>query len=124
MAIRMLVTGVEGQLARSLAERAVARDDITVVCVGRPELDLENPEAIERAVRERSPDIVVGAAAYTAVNRAEDEFQTAMRINAEAASVLARAACDSGARLMHISTDFVYDGRRARPTSRSTLLLP
>jgi len=112
MAISMLVTGVEGQLARSLAERAAPRKDIVLACVGRPVLDLEKPETIERAVRQRAPDIIVSAAAYTAVDRAEDALDVAMRVNGEAPGILAHAARASAARLIQISTDYVYDGRK------------
>jgi dTDP-4-dehydrorhamnose reductase len=115
MTTRLLVTGVQGQLARSIVERAASRDDILVECVGRPELDLEKPETIGSVVRERAPDIVVGAAAYTAVDQAEDEPDIAMGINGEAAGILARATSACGARLIHVSTDYVYDGRKNAP---------
>jgi dTDP-4-dehydrorhamnose reductase len=83
--------------------------------VGRPALDLSKPGTIERAVRERAPDIVVSAAAYTAVDRAEDEPDVAMRINGEAAGILAQTVRASGARLIHISTDYVYGGSKNGP---------
>lgn len=115
MAIRMLVTGTQGQLARALAERAAARQGIEIIAVGRPGLDLEQPDTIERTVREAGCGVVVSAAAYTAVDRAEDEPATAMRINGNAPGLLARSARAAGARLIHISTDYVYDGRKPSP---------
>src|SRR5262245_15843452 len=113
MPVRLLVTGVQGQLARSLVERATS--EIAVLCTGRPELDLEKAETIERAVRVRAADIVIGAAAYTAVDRAEDEPDLAYRINGEAAGILAGAARRCGARMLFVSTDYVYNGRNNTP---------
>ncbi len=110
--MRILVTGVEGQLARGLSERA---SGVEVIRVGRPELDLEVADTIERTVRAIAPDVVVSAAAFTAVDRAEDEPERAMRVNGQAPGVLARAARTAGARIIHVSTDYVYDGTKADP---------
>ena len=71
--MRLLVTGHDGQLACCLAERARAAADVEIVAVGRPELDLERPDAIRAAVRRVAPDAVINAAAYTAVDQAEEE---------------------------------------------------
>ena len=90
--MRLLVTGRSGQLAMSLAERAAGHSDIELVMLGRPTLDLADLDAIAPAVERERPDIVVNAAAYTAVEKAEDEPDAARRINAEAAGAVARAA--------------------------------
>jgi dTDP-4-dehydrorhamnose reductase len=103
---RILVTGTAGQLALALAERAPDR----VRLVGRPELDLADDASIARAVAAHAPDVIVNAAAYTAVDKAEAEPELAARINAHAPGVLARAARAAGARLVQISTDYVFDG--------------
>lgn len=108
--MRVLVTGREGQLARSLAERAEAFPDLALATVGRPELDLERPESIASAIAAASPDVVVNAAAYTAVDQAEDEPERAFRINAAAAGEVAAAARRAGARIIQVSTDYVFDG--------------
>jgi dTDP-4-dehydrorhamnose reductase len=113
--MRILVTGRDGQLARSLVERAAAFPGLSVHAVGRPGLDLERPESIEAAIRAAAPDAVVNAAAYTAVDQAEDEPDRAFRINAAAAGEVAAAAHRVGARVIHVSTDFVFDGKAARP---------
>jgi dTDP-4-dehydrorhamnose reductase len=115
MAIRILVTGVNGQLAQSLAERAAGRNAFELVRVGRPILDLERPDSILRAVTKVTPDVIVNAAAYTAVDKAEDERELATRVNSEAPGILAWAARATGARLVHVSTDYVYDGRKTSP---------
>ena len=112
---KVLVTGCHGQLARSLVERAAAWPDIDIVPLGRPELDLEAPESIASAVRAVRPDMVVNAAAYTAVDAAEDEPERAQRVNAAAAGELAAAAHALGAGIVQISTDYVFDGRSALP---------
>lgn len=115
MTARVLVTGVEGQLARSLVERAAGGAAIELVRVGRPDLDLGRLESIGSAVTRFAPDVVVSAAAYTAVDRAEEEPNLATRINEEAPGILARAAFRVGARIIHISTDYVFDGRKIDP---------
>jgi dTDP-4-dehydrorhamnose reductase len=108
--MRVLVTGRDGQLALSLAERASAFPDLALQTLGRPGLDLERPETIAEAIRDAAPDVVVNAAAYTAVDQAEDEPERAFRINSAAAGELAEAARRVGARIVQVSTDYVFDG--------------
>lgn len=110
--MRILVTGRDGQVAQSLAERGT-RHGLTFV--GRPNFDLANPSSIERAIAAANPDLVVSAAAYTAVDKAEEDAETARAVNAEGPGVLARAAARIGARIIHLSTDYVFDGRLDRP---------
>jgi dTDP-4-dehydrorhamnose reductase len=113
--VRILVTGREGQLVRSLIERARGNPDFEIVALGRPELDLERPETLAAPVRAVAPDLLINAAAYTAVDQAEDEPDRARIVNAEAPAALAAAARGCGARFIHISTDYVFDGRAGRP---------
>jgi dTDP-4-dehydrorhamnose reductase len=113
--MRVLVTGAEGQLARSLVERGAAHPQIEVIALGRPKLDLEVPGSGAHAVADVRPDAVINAAAYTAVDQAEDEPDRAFRINAEAAGEVAAAAESIGARFIEISTDYVFDGRGDGP---------
>ncbi|HYI41920.1 MAG TPA: dTDP-4-dehydrorhamnose reductase [Allosphingosinicella sp.] len=108
--MRVLVTGREGQLARSLAERGAALPGYSIETVGRPDLDLERPESIAAAIAAAAPDLVVNAAAYTAVDQAEDEPERAFRINGAAAGEVAAAARRAGARIVQVSTDYVFDG--------------
>jgi dTDP-4-dehydrorhamnose reductase len=111
--MRVLVTGTQGQLARSLLERSVLHPDLELVAVGRPQLDLEEPGSATRIIAQAEPDLVINAAAYTAVDRAEEEPERAFRINAEAAGEIAAAAARVGARIIQLSTDYVFDGRSA-----------
>lgn len=108
--MRIVVTGRAGQLASSLAERALRRADVEILRLGRPELDLERPETIAPAILAAAPDLVINAAAYTAVDPAEDEPERAHLINAIAAGEVAAAARMAGAPVVQISTDYVFDG--------------
>src|SRR5919106_6720671 len=83
--VRLLVTGTGGQLVQSLLERAHGRAQVEMLTVGRPEVDLEIPGSVGEAIGRAAPDLVINAAAYTDVDRAEDEPDRAHRINAEAA---------------------------------------
>jgi dTDP-4-dehydrorhamnose reductase len=110
--VKILVTGRDGQVARSLAERLTGHE---LVFAARPQLDLAQPDTIEPMVVKVQPDLIVSAAAYTAVDRAEDEPGLAMRVNGEAPARLAQAAARSGAAIIHLSTDYVFDGSLDRP---------
>lgn len=110
-----MVTGQQGQLVQSLMERASQFPELAVVAVGRPQLDLSRPETIAAAIAAAAPDVVVNAAAYTAVDQAEDEPEAAFRINGEAAGEVAAAARATGARMIQVSTDYVFDGRAEVP---------
>jgi dTDP-4-dehydrorhamnose reductase len=107
----ILVAGKNGQLAQCLRDSAALRD-MPMVAVGRPELDLESGEGIDRAIAEAEPLAIVNAAAYTAVDPAEAEPGRAFRINCGGAALLADAAARHGIPFIHISTDYVFDGRK------------
>lgn len=111
--MKILVTGREGQLARSLVERASDRNDLELIAVGRPKLELEQPGSAARLIEAVRPDLVVNAGAYTAVDQAEDEPGLANRINAEAAGEVAEAAARIDAPVIQISTDYVFNGNGA-----------
>ena len=113
--MRMVVTGTQGQLARALSFK---NGDDEVLCVGRPELDLERVETIAPALTALSPDLVVNAAAYTAVDRAESEPGRAAAINGRGAGRVAEVAAELKVPIIHISTDYVFDGKRAASLSR------
>lgn len=113
--MRIAVTGREGQVVRSLVERARELLDVEVVPVGRPVLDLLRLETILPAIRSVGADVVVSAAAYTAVDRAEDEPEMAAAINAVGAGKVAEAAFALGIPVIHLSTDYVFSGDGGRP---------
>lgn len=111
--MRVLVTGAHGQVGTALL--ASAPRALVVRGVGRAELDITRQDDVDRCIADFKPNLVINAAAYTAVDRAEAEQETAARINVDGAANLARAAAAASARLIHISTDFVFDGRRSTP---------
>lgn len=112
--MRVAVTGRTGQVVQSLLACAGAAG-VTVIPVGRPEFDLAQPASIRQALAHAQPDCIVNAAAYTAVDEAETEPELAMRINGEGAGAVATAAASLGVPLIHISTDYVFDGLAPRP---------
>ena len=112
--MKVLVIGAQGQLARSLLEFAKSAD-ISVVAVGRPELDLLKPTTVARAIEDAASDVVINTAAYTAVDKAEAEPELAYAINAEGAGRVAEACARKNIPLIHISTDYVFNGALARP---------
>ncbi|MGV2979691.1 dTDP-4-dehydrorhamnose reductase [Camelimonas sp. ID_303_24] len=110
--MRILVTGTEGQLARSLLERAEAANDLSVVAMGRPDLDLTRPHAIAGALTGIDCDVIVNAAAYTAVDQAESEPELALAVNCDGAEAVAQAAALAGIPFIQISTDYVFNGQK------------
>jgi dTDP-4-dehydrorhamnose reductase len=111
--MRLLVTGVNGQVGFELARALQPLGEVHAW--DRRQADLSQPEALAERVRALRPDAIVNAAAYTAVDRAEQEEALATRINGEAPGALAEVARDLGALLVHYSTDYVFDGSGDRP---------
>lgn len=119
----LIVTGREGQLARAIRE-ALPAAGWNVEAIGRPEVDLERPDTAADAIRRARPAVVVSAAAYTAVDRAEDEPERAAAVNALAPGVIAAAAAEVGAPVIHFSTDYVFDGSMRSPYSEADATRP
>lgn len=111
--MRILVFGKTGQVGAGLGRSLQPLGDVRVL--GRAEVDLADLAAITRTVRAERPDVIVNAAAYTAVDRAESEPELAMTVNGQAPDAMARAAADIGALLIHYSTDYVFDGSARTP---------
>lgn len=110
---RVLVTGAAGQIGRALM--ASAPDGVDVRGVTRAELDIGSASDIDAAFAEHRPDIVINAAAFTAVDAAETHREQAFRINAYGPASLADAAARRGIRMVHLSSDFVFDGTTREP---------
>jgi len=110
---KILLTGKNGQVGEEL-ERFLPQLG-EVVAMGRQELDLSNPENIRRTIREIRPNLIVNAAAYTAVDQAEKEETAANEINSNAVAIMAEEAKKIGASLVHYSTDYVFDGLKGNP---------
>lgn len=112
--MRIAVTGRSGQVAQALVERGPVLG-VDVVTAGRPELDLTQFATIEPALRAAAPDVIVSAAAYTAVDKAESEPELADTVNAKGAGAVAAAAAVLGLPIVHLSTDYVFSGDLDRP---------
>ena len=112
--MRIAVTGQHGQVARALSEIA-ARHGHEVVLLGRPALDLLAPGTVEPAVRNARAEVVINAAAYTAVDKAESEPDVAERVNGAGAGAVAAAAAALGLPVLQVSTDYVFDGSKPAP---------
>ncbi len=123
MTLALAVTGQHGQVARSLAERAAAQG-MRVILLGRPALDLLVPETIGPALAASGADVIVNAAAYTAVDQAESEADVALAVNGHAPGHIAAAAAQMGVPLIHLSTDYVFDGAADRPYREDDAVAP
>ncbi len=114
--MRILVIGRDGQLGQSLREVATVLGVAgwaELSFIDRETIDLSNAASIEKAVSDARPDVVINAAAYTAVDAAEDEAELAFQINAAGPKALAEVLSERGGRLIHVSTDYVFDGGKA-----------
>lgn len=110
----MLVTGAGGQVGRELV-RASASFEGEIIGLGRAGLDVTDADAVCRAVDQHAPDIVINAAAYTAVDRAESEPEAAFAVNRDGAAHCAEACAEADIPLIHFSTDYVFDGTKGEP---------
>ncbi|MGP1283914.1 MAG: dTDP-4-dehydrorhamnose reductase [Parasphingopyxis sp.] len=111
--MKALIFGANGQLGRALRLTRPAAWDVTGLT--RREVDITDADAVDRSIAATHPDIVVNTAAYNAVDDAEGAAETAFRINGEAPGGIARSCARHGARLIHISTDYVFDGAGDTP---------
>lgn len=113
--MKILVTGKNGQVVTSLVEAAADMEDIELITVGRPDFDLADPPSVRQTILAAKPEIVVSAAAYTAVDRAEDERNLAYTINVAGAAAVAEAAAVLRVPIIHLSTDYVFSGTDPYP---------
>lgn len=113
--MRLYIVGTDGQVARSLREAAIQHPDIVMGCGGRPDVDILRPDLVEKAFLAFSPDMVINPAAYTAVDRAEAEPELAFATNRDGAGIVATAAARLGVPILHLSTDYVFDGKKESP---------
>jgi len=111
--MKVLLTGVKGQLGKTIS--LLKPNNLNLIEISRKELDLENPRKCFELILSYKPDWVINAAAYTAVDLAEKQIEKAYRINAEAPRQFSKALASYGGKLLHISTDFVFDGQKKNP---------
>ncbi|WP_313737138.1 dTDP-4-dehydrorhamnose reductase [Sphingobium yanoikuyae] len=112
--MKIAATGTAGQVVTSLIERGAAAGH-EVIAIGRPDLDLADPASVVRALEAAAPDVIVSAAAYTAVDKAETDSDLAHTVNGAGPGAVAQAAKALDVPLIHISTDYVFDGTLDRP---------
>ncbi len=117
--MKILVTGSNGQLGRALSKEASLYPDHQFLFTDVSELDITSAEAVKRFFSVNKPDCVINCAAYTAVDQAESDQPTANQLNATAVRHLAEASAKGGALMIHISTDYVFDGKSSRPYTES-----
>lgn len=110
---KVLVTGAKGQVGSELVKAAPA--GFTVIGMGSNELDITNQQQVTAVMAQYKPDLIINAAAYTAVDKAESDVQTAFSVNEQGVAWLAQAAHEADIPLFHISTDYVFDGQATTP---------
>jgi len=113
--MKILIIGKRGMLGQDLAVKYSRIHDVSIV--GRPQLDLIKPETIQQVFNEQAPAVVINCAAMTNVDQCERDPETAMKVNGEGPGHLAKASADIGAKLVHVSTDYVFAGRPDVPYS-------
>lgn len=116
---RILVVGQSGQLATALRHCAASQPDLSFDFIGRPAIDLTDTAGLRRIIVSRAPDLIINAAAYTAVDQAEVETDIAYQINADAVIELGHIAAELDAPIIHVSTDYVFDGKASGPYSEN-----
>jgi len=114
--MRLLVTGATGQLGYEVVRDAGLQGH-EVFAPDRRKMDLENPEEVASSIRSYAADWVINCAAYTQVDKAESEPEKAFTINRDSPAAMAKSVADYGGRLLHVSTDFIFDGTKTTPYS-------
>jgi len=121
--MKVLVLGTSGQVGTELM-RAAWPADTVLAGLARPEIDLARSETIDAAMQAHAPDLVVNATAYTAVDKAESEREAAFAVNRDGPAHLAARCAERGAALIHISTDYVFDGSKPTPYGEDDPVCP
>jgi dTDP-4-dehydrorhamnose reductase len=120
--MKILLLGQYGQVSQELQRALQGTDELTVL--GRDQLDMAKPELIRQQLQRLRPELIINAAAHTAVDQAESESQLSFAINATAPGILAEAAAELSVPLIHYSTDYVFDGNHAEPYRESDATNP
>ncbi len=121
--MRLAITGRNGQVTRAIQERAVGKD-FDLILLARPHCELSETVSVKNAVVSTRPDIIISAAAYTAVDRAENEPRIAHSINTAGVRAIGEAACEIGIPVLHLSTDYVFSGEKQSPYTEADIVGP
>lgn len=119
--MRVLVTGASGQLGSDLMLLLGQRSDDVALGLDLPEIDITDAESVHSAFADFAPEVVINCAAWTAVDLAEEREADALRVNGDGPGVLARACGEHGAWLVHLSTDYVFDGHATSPYAEDAI---
>ncbi|OEE68109.1 dTDP-4-dehydrorhamnose reductase [Enterovibrio norvegicus FF-33] len=122
--MRVLITGCYGQVGYCLTEQLTNKEKTTVLALDKELLDITNKDAVKAAVEEFQPTIIINAAAHTAVDKAEEEVELSYAINRDGPKYLAQAAEGVGAAILHISTDYVFEGNKESEYEESDIPNP
>lgn len=122
--MKILVTGSNGQLGRSIQERSLLYPEFSFDFTDVDQLDITNKSALELYLKTNKQDVIINCAAYTAVDKAEEEAEKAFLLNATAVEYLSKIASENGIFLIHISTDFIFDGKIDKPYKEEDLAQP
>lgn len=122
--MKVIITGSKGQLGRSIKELSSGYSDLSFIFTDIEELDICDPVAVDSFFEAEKPAFIVNCAAYTAVDKAEKEEVLAEKINHLAVANLARACKKSGVKLIHISTDYLFDGKKSAPYHEKDIVKP
>jgi dTDP-4-dehydrorhamnose reductase len=121
---KILITGSKGQLGTELGRLCTLFQMYHFVCFSREELSLDQPEQVRKVFQDERPDYCINCAAYTAVDKAESDIETAYKVNADGPGMLASLCKEYKTRFIHISTDYVFDGNGNKPYKEDDIALP
>lgn len=121
---KILITGAGGQLGSELSRLCTSYQMYNFICLSKKELSLDQPEEVRKIFQEQMPDFCINCAAYTAVDKAETDVETAYKINADAPGMLASICKEYNTRFIHISTDYVFNGTASVPYREDDMALP
>ena len=122
--MRVLITGCHGQVGSCLTQQLASNENTLVLALDREHLDITSQESVNAVVSEFQPTIIINAAAYTAVDKAEEEVELSYAINRDGPKFLAQAAQNLGAAILHISTDYVFEGNKVGEYLESDITNP
>lgn len=122
--MRVLITGCNGQVGSCFTKQLVNNKNTEVLALDRERLDITNQEAVDTMVTDFRPTIIINAAAHTAVDKAEEDVELSYAINRDGAKYLAQAAQSVGAAILHISTDYVFEGNKTGEYTESDTTSP
>jgi len=121
---KILITGANGQLGRKINDLSINNSELEFIFTDLPETDITDADSIDKIFLDNQIGLIINCAAYTAVDKAEDDEENVYKANAKGPELLAKKASETGAKLIHISTDYVFDGQANTPYTETDLEKP